>query len=203
VSAVYSVTLKDLHSGCFVPATLLERIDVDYARRADDEWVVFVAAEAAKAVASGTAFARPEHDHWRWERKVSVTGHLLSYPTLALECDGHAQGLMLLKTDGVFGRLPEQAGHPLVSVEFLASAPWNLPTIVAQPRYRGVGTLLLRAAVATSLDLGFKGRIGLHALPQAEQFYSRSGMASLGPDEQKGGLTYFEMSVANAAAFMG
>ncbi len=203
MSAVHSVTLQDLHAGCFVPATLLDRIDVDYARRADDEWVVFAAAEVAKAAASGTPFARPEHDHWRWERKVNATGHLLSYPTLAIECDGHAQGLMLLKTDGAFGRLPEQGMHPLVSVEFLASAPWNLPTVVARPRYRGVGTLLLRAALATSLDLGFKGRIGLHSLPQAEEFYERSGMTRLGPDEKKGGLTYFEMGVAQAAAFMG
>lgn len=41
------------------------------------------------------------------------------------------------------------------------------------PRLRGVGTALVTAAVALSEDEGFKGRIGLHSLPQAEDFYRR------------------------------
>lgn len=196
------VALEDRHSGQFVRALLIERIDVAYARRTDDLWVTFLAAEVAKAQAAGITLPLPQHAHWRWERKVAIVGHLLPYPTLAVEFEGDAQGLMLLETDGKFGRLPGQTGRPLVHVVFLATAPWNLPAIVQRPRFRGVGTILLRAAVEMSLDLGFKGRIGLHSLPQSEAFYASLGMIGMGQDPDKENLTYFEMAPAQAEAFI-
>lgn len=196
------IALEDLHAGNLVPANLIERIDVNYARGADDLWATFLAAEVARAQTSGVPITPPEHSHWCWERKVAATSHLLSYPTLAIECDGKPQGLMLLKTDGEFGRLPEHAFQPLVYVVFLAAAPWNLPTIVARPRFRGIGTMLMRIAIDTSLDLGFKGRLGLHSLPQANSFYERHGMICLGSDRLKQDLEYFEMTAAQAASFI-
>jgi GNAT superfamily N-acetyltransferase len=196
------VVLEDRHTGNYVAATFLDRIDATYARHADDLWLTFLAAEMAKAHASGSPLAVPEHAHWRWERKVATVGHLLLYPTSAIEYDGDAQGLMLLKTDGEFARSPGQVGRPLVYVVFLASAPWNLPTVVARPRFRGVGTMLLRAAVETSVNLGFKGRIGLHALRQSEAFYASIGMTVWGQDPKKENLNYFEMTPEQVAAFL-
>lgn len=196
------VALEDRHAGRIVPATLIERIDVAYAKRVDDLWLTFLAAALAQAEAAGTPLALPEHTHWRWTRKVELTAHLLPYPTLAIECEGQPQGLMMLKTDGETARLQNEQGKPLVYVAFLASAPWNLPAVVARPRFRGAGTILLRAAIEASLDLGFKGRIGLHSLRDAEIFYARSGMTALGRDQKKENLEYFEMTSTEAMAFI-
>jgi hypothetical protein len=193
------LALHDRHADEFVQATLIERIDREYAARTDGQWLTFAAAEAARASLAGAPM--PEHAHWRWERKVARVAHLLPYPTLSVECEGVAQGLMLLKTDGEVARLPAELTRPLVYVVFLASAPWNLPTAL-RPRFRGVGTSLMRAAVEISLDLGFKGRIGLHALPQSEPFYDQVGMTALGRDVDKENLNYFEMAPAQAAAFI-
>lgn len=196
------VALEDRHAGHIVPARLIERIDVAYARRTDDLWLTFLTAEVAKAHAGGLTLPLPQHAHWRWERKVAMVGHLLPYPTLAIEFEGDAQGLMLLKTDGEFARLPGELGKPLVYVVFLATAPWNLTSVVARPRFRGVGSVLLRAAVEISSDLGFKGRLALHALPQSEVFYERLGMTALGNDPKKENLKYFEMTPGQADAFI-
>lgn len=196
------VALEDRLSGQFVPAKLLERIDVAYARRTDDLWVTFLAAEAAKLQVNGVTLLPPQHSHWRWGRKVAIVAHLLPYPTLAIEFEGDAQGLMLLETDGKFGLLPAQIGKPLVYVVFLATAPWNLPAVVQRPRFRGVGSVLMRAAVEMSVDLGFKGRIGLHSLPQSEKFYEGIGMTALGRDLDKENLNYCEMTPEQAMAFL-
>jgi len=61
---------------------------------------------------------------------------------------------------------------------------------------------MLAAAIQLSLDEGFRGRIGLHSLPQAEAYYAHIGMASLGPDRNKQDLVYFEMTPQLAAAFL-
>ena len=202
MTASLIVPLRRGASGEFIDAQLTERVDIDFARRADTNWQAFFAAEMAKATNAGNLIAVPEHDHWRWELKVAATAHLLSYPTFGLECDGDVQGLMLLQTDGEFCRLSESTGSPLVYVMFLASAPWNVPPMVPQPRFRGVGTLLMRAAVEASIDLGFKGRVGLHSLHRSESWYDRIGMTDLGSDGKKQGLKYYEMNAAAAAAFL-
>ncbi|VTR96316.1 Uncharacterized protein OS=Methylomonas sp. FJG1 GN=JT25_10440 PE=4 SV=1 [Gemmata massiliana] len=36
------------------------------------------------------------------------------------------------------------------------------------------------------------GRVGLHSLPQAEDFYNRCGMTRIGPDPHYYDLVYFE-----------
>lgn len=198
----HEAALFDLHSGEVVRATLIERIDVAYARRADSQWLTFLNAEIAHGNASGVPICPPEHAHWEWEKKVALTTHLLSHPTMAIEHEGTAQGLMLLETDGQFARLPDELGKPLVHVMFLASAPWNLSTVVARPRFKGVGTTLLRAAIEASLDFDFKGRIGLHSLPQADDFYLRLGMTPMGKDPKKHDLTYYELSPTQAAQFL-
>lgn len=59
------------------------------------------------------------------------------------------------------------------------------------------------AAIAFSEQEGFKGRIGLHSLPQAENFYrDRCGMIDLGPDATYQNLRYFEMTPDQAKAFL-
>ena len=201
-SSSHRIPLRTGATGDFVDALLHERIDGAYARHVDDIWLTYLAAAEARANAAGQSFVGLEHAHWSWHAKVAGSARLLSCPTLAIECEGEPQGLMLLKTDGHFATLPAEKGKPLVYVTYLASAPWNLRGIVDQPRFRGIGTLLMRAAVQTSLEAEFKGRIGLHSLPQAEGFYECHGFTCLGVDVDKEGLKYYELSPEAAAAFI-
>jgi hypothetical protein len=55
----------------------------------------------------------------------------------------------------------------------------------------------------TSEEEGFRGRVGLHALPQAEQFYERGcGMTAVGPDPTKQNLLYFELTSERASELL-
>jgi hypothetical protein len=67
-----------------------------------------------------------------------------------------------------------------------------------------VGRVLLATAIQLSLDEEFKGRIGLHSLPQSEPYYRDIvNMRDLGPDENyQGQLRYFEFDEAGAQAFI-
>lgn len=87
-------------------------------------------------------------------------------------------------------------------LDYLEVAPWNRPEFGAAPRLRGVGSALITAAVALSDEEGFKGRLGLHSLPQADAFYRKIGMTDLGQDPAYQNLRYFEMTVEQARAFL-
>lgn len=202
MSPTHRTYLYREESGEYVDALLHERIDGDYARRADDLWLSYLAAVQGDTEGRGLPFLRPEHFHWRWNAKVSESCHLLSCPTLAVECEAEPQGLILLQTDGHFARLPAQERKPLVYVPYLSTAPWNYRQLTAQPKFTGVGIVLVRAAIAISLEAEFKGRIGLHSLPQAEGFYERHGFQCLGPDPKREDLKYYELSPEAAAEFM-
>ena len=192
------IALLHQQSGEFVNAELIDRIDTAFAKRAEDSWQTFLAAARAEALATNRLFPVVDHDHWKWVEKVRLTERLLPYPTLGIECDGKVQGLMLVETDGHFGRLGLQLGTPLVYVNLLATAPWNLPGVVEQPLYRGVGTVMLAEAVSMSVDLGFKGRLGLHSLPKSQGWYERLGMICLEADPTKQNLKYYEMTPEQA-----
>lgn len=70
---------------------------------------------------------------------------------------------------------------------------------------RGVGSILIAAAIQLSMEEGNHGRIGLHSLPQADTFYGRvCAMTDLGPDASYPGyhLRYFEMTEGQARSFL-
>lgn len=67
----------------------------------------------------------------------------------------------------------------------------------------GVGSILMHAIVELSKEQEFKGRVGLHSLPQANSFYANTcGMTDLEIDPAKEGLHYFEMTPEQAEAFI-
>jgi len=112
------------------------------------------------------------------------------------------QGLLLLDLNQT-ARLPEQSGKPLVYIQYVETAPWNSPRYSNPIRYRGVGSTLIRAAVELSLDSEFRGRLGLHSLPEAESFYrEKVGMTEMEPDVSQQGLRYFEATETQALAFV-
>jgi beta-lactamase class A len=144
----------------------------------------------------------PQDLHGDWSEKADVTRAVLAYQRFALVCDGRLQGLMLVNLVTSTGRVAGQHGKHLVYVDFVSTAPWNRPDFCDKPHFVGVGSVLIRVAVELSRAEGFRGRIGLHALPQAEKFYRKTcGMTDLGADTGYYNLTYFEMTEAQATKF--
>ena len=80
----------------------------------------------------------------------------------------------------------------LVYVEYLAAAPWNRREIEDPPDFVGTGRALMTLSRRRSADLGYEGRVGLHALPAAEGFYNKLNMPDYGTDPDHDGLVYFE-----------
>jgi hypothetical protein len=112
------------------------------------------------------------------------------------------QGLLMVTVAGKVARLPPDDGKPLVYIDYLESAPWNVIPLVAEPQFSGIGMVLMHAAVQLSYDEGFHGRIGLHTLDQSEVFYrNKCGMQGCGPDPSYHGLPYYEMTREIAARF--
>lgn len=203
MSSRTSVLLRHKASGKYVPATLIDGVNKAEVEGAEKVWRPFIL-EAVKQMEAENRprELRPQHAHWDWRKKHQAVEKLLAYQTLGIECDGEMQGLILLKTAGQMSRIANQKSNGLVYVYFIETAPWNSPIIVQEPRYSQVGTVLLAAAIDISVDLGFKGRIGLHALPQAESWYAtHCEMTNFGPDEGYHKLTYFEMTSEQAANF--
>jgi hypothetical protein len=132
-----------------------------------------------------------EDSHWNWQKK-SLFLATPNYEKYALECENITQGLMILEID--YHRSRVESGKNLVYIDYLATAPWNRPSIQNPSMYRGIGTALLFFAIKRSFELEYKGRIGLHALPLAETFYKKIGLVDFGADTSKQGLSYFELS---------
>ena len=145
-----------------------------------------------------------QHGHWDWRRKVAAFAGQLSFQSFAIEYSDETQGLMIVnKTKRC--RLPGQANKHLVYVDYLEAAPWNRGRVEGHPSYRGIGTVLVAAAIQLSMEEGNHGRVGLHSLPQADTFYrDRCGMTDLGPDASypRIPLRYFEMTESQARSFM-
>jgi hypothetical protein len=148
--------------------------------------------------------AWPQDLHWQWDEKTDWSRALLSLRRFAMTCERALQGLMLVNLTKLTGRLSSQQGKDLVYIEFLSTALWNRPDLTERPVFRGVGLNMVRAAVELSRNEGFRGRVGLHSLPQAAHFYRVAcGMTDLGIDAAHYNLAYFEMTEAQAARFRG
>lgn len=143
-----------------------------------------------------------EDAHWQWPKKAADRAKVLQWNSCAVRCGSKTQGLMFIDLLQRC-RHPSQANDGLVYVDLLATAPWNRPRLVADPLYRGVGLVLITEAILLSQDEGFKGRIGLHALPGSEDWYRDNlKMVPLGPDPKYCGLIYFEMTEDHALEFL-
>jgi hypothetical protein len=142
--------------------------------------------------------APAEHSHWDWRNKVDsveASFHML----IAIECNSEPQGVMAVQRLPRAGRLSTES---VVYVDYLESAPWNLKGSNSQPRYAGVGTVLIADAVRLSREMALGGRIGLHSLPQAEAFYTRCGMTRVGRDREYFDLSYFEFTNQQAISWL-
>lgn len=201
---VTEVYLLDVASGEPVAAELWHAITEEQLADWEGEWVPELFRAMQRLRRAGVERTHwPQSRHWDWRRKVAVLQGMLANPGFSIVCDGLTQGMMIVDTVKHRGQLDGQKGQHLVYVEFVENAPWNRAELFDPPRYRGVGSILIRAAVALSEELEFHGRIGLHSLPQANDFYANTcGMTDLGADPDHEELRYFEMSPENAQAFI-
>ncbi len=198
------VQLLDRRTRSLVNATLIDGVTVAEIEAVERDWQPYLQERLARMQSEGIPRDRlPQHRHWDWRAKQQFAEQYLAYRLFGIEYDSQMQGLMLAITAGATCRLDSQKGKPLVYVDYLASAPWNLPNITPEPRFSLVGSVLLAAAVQLSIDEEFSGRIGLHSLPQADAWYANAcGMSDLGRDAAKQNLRYFEMTPEQAAEFL-
>ena len=194
-------SLRHCDSGEPVKAELFDDITDDHLDQWRSQWVPFAQSAVAERKQRRKKLGLPEDLHWDWQKKTDWSRSFMALQRFALTCQGELQGLMLLDL-AKYSKLPGQVGWHLAYVEFVATAPWNRPDIVEQPRFRGVGLALMRVAVEVSREESFRGRVGLHALPQACSFYRNvCSMTELGPDASYDKLIYFEMTEAQAKVF--
>ena len=184
------VKLWNYGSEQFDEAELIDGIESKHLEDFEQLWLSF------------PGFQQEGDGHWDWAKKMACYWDSLAYNAFALECDAKTQGLMIVNMMKRC-RLPKQTNKHLEYVEYVATAPWNRKAITSDRIYRGVGSLLIATAIQLSIDEGNHGRIGLHALPEAETFYKDNcGMINLGLDESHDNLRYFEMTESQATAFM-
>lgn len=80
---------------------------------------------------------------------------LLAAPAFSVMCGGVTQGMMYSELVAHRCRLPSQRNQHLVYVEFLETAPWNRRELLFDPpRFKGVGSVLIRAAIELSRENG-------------------------------------------------
>jgi hypothetical protein len=184
-----------------VPADLRDVIGEPQLDDWESKWMPALISILSELVARGVPQKEwPQSAHWNWRAKIDRLKGLIAYKGYSVVCNGTTQGLMsidLTKSSRI------QKRKPLVYIDYLEAAPWNRSELGGLPRYRGVGTALITAAVELSMEEGFRGRIGLHALPQSEDFYRKvCGMDDLDYDSSYQNLRYFEMTSKQAEAFL-
>lgn len=172
----------------------------------EDDWMPALRDVVERMKAAGIERSLlPQSRHWDWRRKAEAFSGSLANPSFCIVSQGMTQGMMILDTLHK-ARLAQQIGKDLICIEYLENAPWNRQHMPGeQARFAGVGSLLVRAAIEFSRVEGFKGRLGLHSLPQSNGFYANvCGMTDLGVDaaHQSGTMRYFEMTPEQADAFI-
>ncbi|WP_431015479.1 GNAT family N-acetyltransferase [Bradyrhizobium pachyrhizi] len=198
VSKIY---LLDVATDGSVEAELSDAIEQAQLDDWQTKWRPALLTTLQELVRKGVPFDQwPQSWHWDWSKKTARVQGLLAFRGFSIVAQSETQGLAQVDLTKA-AREANQRGKPLVYLEYLEVAPWNRPDLGNAPRLRGVGTALITAAVALSEDEGFKGRLGLHSLPQADNFYRKIGMTDLGQDAAYQNLRYFEMTSEQARAF--
>ncbi|MFA6178073.1 MAG: hypothetical protein WC696_00510 [Candidatus Methylopumilus sp.] len=146
----------------------------------------------------------PQTGHWLWDQKLHEIQSLISHMSFAVTCNSQTQGLMRLDLATQRSRIESTKNQHLVYIDYLEVAPWNwTDPRFDPPKYKLAGSLLLGAAIQISQMNDFKGRVGLHSLPQAVSWYNKCGFTNFGADSSyKGNLPYMEITTENANRFL-
>lgn len=204
------VFLKNRVTNEFETASLFHGIDKDNLSHIEGRWrpLFELRREQAKAAGVSMSDINAEDGHWNWGSKaLAAIKDPFLYDIFALECGGNTQALLLTCKGSAdcFSRHPQHLKADMIYVEFLATAPWNRPGLVKEPIYKGSGRVLIGTAISLSVEEELAGRIGLHSLPGAEDFYRDViGMTDLGKDQAgpHKGLRYFELPESQVSDFL-
>jgi hypothetical protein len=188
-----------------VAATLFFGITDQNLEHYEQEWLPELLRrrrETAKLLKAGHDIAAVEDAHWDWAKKMLREHRApLGFRSCAVEVAGETEGLMQVELATHRSRVNRNLN--LAYVDYISIAPWNRPWPGLVQRFKGIGSILLREAVRTSMDEGFRGRIGLHALPGAVTWYrDKLKMKAFGADRDYQGLHYFEFTEEQAKQFI-
>jgi len=187
------IPIYDNNQKAFVKAYLVEDVPLDMIAEANLEWTRIKQQHRDRCRQQGLPY--PEHSHWNWEDKAERSEMFSVIQTrLGIVCQNEIQGLMIVESAMNFAKLPPDKGEALLYVRYLEVAPQNVEPYTKPRKFLGVGRLFLRVAVDFSVEIGCEGRVGLHALPQAEEFYRANGMIEFDRDPVHDNLRYFEFT---------
>jgi hypothetical protein len=202
------VELWNRHTNRQEPVELREKIDADDIACFEQHWLPPMEAKIEELRAAGTLTRESVEKwnvtdaHWKWGSKFQSRRGELKWASYALRSEGLTQGMMFLNLIASC-RLQSQLNQHMVYVDLVSTAPWNRPRFTPEPKFGGVGLVLVTEAIVRSFDEGFEGRIGLHSVAGAEAFYrDKLRMDCLGPDSKAGGLPYYEMTSQRAAQLL-
>ncbi len=188
-----TVFLKDVASGELREAALFEGIQERHLTDVEEIWrpgLTLLERWSDRG-------QQQESRHWNWRAKMRNVRRKKTRQSFAIVYRDVTQGLMIVDTSRT-SRMEPDRGKGLVYVDYVEVAPWNRPGWQPHRVFQSVGTVLVRTAIQVSLDNGLDGRIGLHSLPQADNFYRNLGMTNLGPDADYQNLCYFEFDAKQA-----
>lgn len=193
------VPLFDRSVSAFVEATFIDGITWDEIQATQDDWAPEMKALLDKLEAAKYPKEKwPEHSHWNWRLKA-LQAIVEDQRLFGLHRENRMQGLMMLKPEAK-SKLEPKAKQ--VYIEYVTSAPWNLDIEgVQRGRYKQVGRIMLASAVQLSREQGFRGRVGLYALPQTVTWYQDRGMVEVQSAQIKR-LRYFELTPEASQAFL-
>jgi hypothetical protein len=138
-----------------------------------------------------------------WPERVDTQRRIPDYrASFAIECEGTTQGMIAVRSEMKRKLRGETSGRGFIEILFLESAPWNRADLSEHPRFRGVGRMLVVAAIALSLSKGFAGRVGVLALNESTEFFAKCGMTDFGQDTEYPHLHVFEMTADQAEDFV-
>lgn len=193
-------------SGASVPYTLHHGWDIAKCYSCDEHWGKFnldlfgfideqnyTPDELDKVLAQ----IQIDDRHWKWFKKACALKDEW-YEWFFIMAEGKPQGACLIYH-------PKKSvidANNIFYIEFLAVAPWNRTNPMASRRFNGVGTLLIKSAIAYVKDsLAYRFGFSLHALPRASGYYRKIGMQRFAA-EDKDTLEYFEMPESAAADYL-
>ena len=201
------IQIVDAATKELVEAELFDEVTVEHFLETQTEWRPVVVEAAKRMLESGASRdVLPRHFHWDWTSKEADL-RILAFSFFGISAKGRLQGLMKLESAARSGRIVSQKGKPLIYVDYLETAPWNIKQLMKAlgrgPEFSAVGTRLIEGAVRKSLDEGFKGRLALHSLSTSERFYlDVCGMTAVGRDPAKQNLLWCEFTPEQAETFL-
>lgn len=187
-----SVSIYSVGNGAEVRATLVDLSRKAAAQKIDGTWWEIGGSKRLRA--------KEGDNHWQRRKLVGEIRDDHAWDAIAVQSvSGNIEGAMTFRVDAL-SQLEKGLG--VVYVDRLAAAPRNRPWLVDPPKYLGIGTVLLFAAVRESYLLGLEGRVWLTSLPseRTREFYRKKGFQEIFSDED--GMIDFELPKEKAEQWL-